>query len=287
MFCMRKKISGFFAGKDIAAALSASETESGWTISGLSIAHVLEAGGFSESAGRAATEAGIRKGNVSLSIPDVLARTVLLDFEQFPERRDEADALVRLKAARQLDLDLGAAVFRWQMLPLNNGDKGGVKALAVAVQRNVVAAYEDGLLSKGYNASRINIHALSLVNLLLDNGGGRQTGAFFAVILIEEDFFAVAMVRGGALDYYRCKEASAESRLKDIQASFISYRGSGGGLPDRVYLFDGMGGYAERLVSGLGLDIIEPGADAFFTKGDLDFSASDRLAAFTILGSGI
>ncbi len=199
--------------------------------------------GFKSSAVDALEASGIRSGNVSLSIPDIFAKTAILEFEELPAKALEADEVVRWKIARTWYMRPEEITVDYQVL----SKEPTVKVLTVAVKRDLVKGYEDALAELGLSTTNVNIHSLNLLRLLRGSVG--EAGNF-SLIMRMKGYFSVSIFNGGVMDFYRCKSlhGSTEQFVGELGASFAFYSGGHPGVGlERSYLFNGDESFTDAL----------------------------------------
>ena len=80
-------------------------------------------------------------------LPDAAARVVLLDFDTLPERREEAEAVVRFRLKKSLPFDVDRAKLSYQAQTAGKG----VKVVAAVALNSVVEEYESAFRDAGYS----------------------------------------------------------------------------------------------------------------------------------------
>ncbi|MEE9614065.1 MAG: hypothetical protein V3W31_03795, partial [Thermodesulfobacteriota bacterium] len=207
-------------------------------------------GGFREAVREAAGPSGIRPDAISLSIPDTLAKTAILDFESLPAKTSEADRVIRWKAASTMYLRPEECAIDYQLL--STGER--VKVLAIAVKREIITGYEDALTGAGFTVRRVGIHSLNILNLFSEYIKGVED---FSFITCEGGRFSVLIFKGGALDFYRAKDITGrEQELgRELAASFTFYLSAHKNVHmDRVYFLSGDTGLGEFLADAAGTE---------------------------------
>jgi type IV pilus assembly protein PilM len=106
----------------------------------------------------------------ALVLPDLTARVALLEFDQFPARTAEADALVRWRLNRDLPFDLSQAVLSFQS---QSGRSGGQEVLAAVCLRRVVRQYEEQVERLGLQPGTVTLSTLAALGCLETAGGPR------------------------------------------------------------------------------------------------------------------
>ncbi len=280
----RKKTAGLYIGSNAASAIMAEWRSMNWELTGFGRAHGPQTRGaadFANYAKRAVAAAGIRKGGVAVSIPDRLAHAVILEFDELPVNKADADEVIKLRCGRFLNINLLDYSLSHHTL---SSDKP-VKVLVVAVKRDIIEGIEDAAASLNLYVKRINVHSLNLLNLFLY---GRETPEDISVITFLDDYFTVAIFRGGRLEYYRCREAGGSGVLRDLGASFISYMGKRhGSRLGKVYLFDAMGGFSEQVRDMIETEVEEIRPEDFLSLNAFSLDGESHVALLAALGAGI
>lgn len=283
MYSPGKKTAGLYLGGNC-AAIRAEKRPSDWVLTGFGRASGAQAhggAGLADCAKRAIEAAGIRKGGIAVSIPDRLAHTVILELDDLPARKREADDAIRLKAGRFLNLSLLDYALSHHTL---SSDRPA-RVLAVAVKMDVIEGIEDAAASLGLYVERINVHSLNLLNLFLY---GRETPRDISVITFIDGYFTVMICRGSSLDYYRSREASGPGVARELGASFLSYRGKRpGSTPGKVCLFDAMDGFKDLTRGALDMDVEEVRPEAFLSLNAFSLDGESPVALLAALGAGI
>ena len=90
---------------------------------------------------------GGRDREIAAILPDASFRMTLLELDVLPERREEADTLIRLRLRKSLPFDVGKARVSWQAQKVN----GKTTVLAAAVLTAVLEEYESVVREAGYS----------------------------------------------------------------------------------------------------------------------------------------
>jgi type IV pilus assembly protein PilM len=80
-------------------------------------------------------------------IPDAAVRLFLLDFDSFPDRPHEADAVVRFRLRKSLPFDVDRAALSYEA----RRDNGAVHVVAAVTLTSVLAEYESAFREAGYH----------------------------------------------------------------------------------------------------------------------------------------
>ena len=80
-------------------------------------------------------------------LPDAAVRVALLDFDQLPSNREEAEGVVRFRLKKSLPFDVEKARVSYQV----QTSGGGVRVVAAVVLSSVLEDYEAAFRQAGYN----------------------------------------------------------------------------------------------------------------------------------------
>ena len=84
---------------------------------------------------------------ITVVVPDMVARVLLLDFDEFPTKPAEALAVVRFRLKKLLPFEVDHGVVSYQVM---SAARGAIRVLAVAIPCDVLAEYEGVVTSAGY-----------------------------------------------------------------------------------------------------------------------------------------
>lgn len=197
--------------------------------------------------------AGIKRGTVTVSLPDTMARVAILDFQELPAKRTDAEMLIKAGAAKSMNIDVKEYRLDAQTFDLASGKR----ALCAAVKKQALEPIEEALSDSGLAVKAVSLHSLNIVNLLPEGDGDGSLIARCA------DFVTVIFFRAGVPDFYRCKaveENWAES-VREVAASFAFYRSRNPEtVQGSVYLVDETGYLAARLPESIKAEVTPVGA---------------------------
>jgi type IV pilus assembly protein PilM len=96
---------------------------------------------------RALEQVGGRSRDVVAILPDAAVRVVLLDFDTLPEKRQEAEGVIRFRLRKSLpfDVDKAAVSYHAQSTP------AGIRVIAAVALNNVVQDYEAIFREAGFS----------------------------------------------------------------------------------------------------------------------------------------
>ena len=109
-----------------------------------------------------------RKRRAALILPDYCARVAVLDFDAFPEEREEQLALLRFRMKKSVPFDVESALVSFAQQPRRPSAEGPEKmeVLAAVVAAEVVGRYEAPFVSAGFHPGFITISSLAALNLV-------------------------------------------------------------------------------------------------------------------------
>ena len=219
---------------------------------------------------KALTASGFRSRRISISIPDTLARTVVMDFEELPSSKKEVLEIVRARAKSEMDSDPDEDVLSFQAF----GQGTRKKVLCVAAKRDIIKVIEENICQKGHSIERVSTHSLNIINLLSADGDS-------AVVIRFRDYITVIVFNGGAIDFYRCKSVTDDADVKrETAASFAFYCGRNQGKSiSKIYLIDESGRLSDLTRDSVPAPIESPGPGAFSITTGWNGRGLDLLAA--------
>ena len=173
-------------------------------------------------------QAGRKRKDVALILPDFSTRISVLDFDSFPSDSKEQSSLIRFRLKRSVPFDVeSAAMSYW---PQSNGHKQ-VEVVSVIAPIEIVARYEAPFRSMGMNPGLVTTSSLAALELAPEGG-------LTVVAKISGHVLSVLVRDKGAVRLVRCIELPSTD-LDDVSAVL---------LPTFVYVEDNLGGRAERLL---------------------------------------
>ncbi len=112
----------------------------------LSATNVADREALREAVSAVLGEVADRSRDVIGIVPDAAVRIVLLDFDALPQKREDADAMVRFRLKKSLPFDVEQAAVSYDV-SLRDGH---VKVMAAVCVRTVLEEYEGILRDAGY-----------------------------------------------------------------------------------------------------------------------------------------
>ena len=169
-----------------------------------------------------------RSRDITLLIPDASTRLLLLDFETLPEKKEDADAVVRFRLRKSLPFDVDSAAVSFDRYTADNG----VRVVVAVTPRSVLEEYESVVRDAGYNPGAVlpsMVAALGVVD------ASRPT----MVIKVEPGTTTFAIVDQNQLLLYRSLEyggtaVTGESLVDDVNTSLVYFEDRYGIAVERV-----------------------------------------------------
>jgi type IV pilus assembly protein PilM len=172
---------------------------------------------------------GGRRQDAVLVLPDAACRVVLLDFDGLPEKREEADAVVRFRLKKSLPFDVEKARVSWQAQRV--ADK--LNVLAAVVLISVLEEYEGVVRAAGSSPGVVLPSMLASLGLV---DAQRPTLA----IKVDASTTGIAIVNQGAVLLIRTLDHSSEQPpqavqlAEDVYSSLVFFQDSYGTRVDKI-----------------------------------------------------
>jgi type IV pilus assembly protein PilM len=202
----------------------------GVIVSSLKDANVLDSGALASIVGDALSAVGGgRSRDVTLVLPDAAVRTVLLDFDEFPQRDEEALAVLRLRLRKSLPFDVDHARISYHV------DRRSipVRVIAAVALQSVVDEYESALRTAGFAPGVVVPSTLAALGAVEDD-------AATLVVKVDAAAVTVVIVEGGELRLLRNLEnasghaVSGQQLADEVYPSVVFYQDNFGSSVSRV-----------------------------------------------------
>jgi type IV pilus assembly protein PilM len=174
-----------------------------------------------------------RSRDVIAILPDAAVRVVMLDFDTLPDKKEDADGVVRFRLKKSLPFSVDQAALSYEAHRLNSH----LKVLAAVSPQTVLEEYESAFRDAGYNPGVVVPSMLAALGLV-DSGGPAL------VIKVDSVSISVAVVEHDELRLLRTLENASGNAVTGAQIAADVY-------PSVVFYEDTYGAKVERvLVSG-------------------------------------
>lgn len=194
----------------------------------LTAGNVAQASAVQEAIREALDGLGSRAKEIITILPDAAIRIALLDFDVLPERKQDADGVVRFRLKKSLPFDVDKAVLSYDTQHTSNG----IRVIAAVTPSHVLQEYEDAFRAAGYNPGFVMPSTLAALGVV---DGSRPT----LVLNVEKDTTSVAVLDNDHLLLFRTLENSGagntgERLAEDVYPSIVFFQDTYGVNVERV-----------------------------------------------------
>jgi type IV pilus assembly protein PilM len=175
----------------------------------------------------AGPQAGRKRRDVTVILPDYCARTAVLDFDSFPSDPKEQLALVRFRVKRSVPFDVDSAAISYSAQ--HTGSKK-YEVVVVIAPLEIISRYEAPFRNAGMTPGLVTTSSMAALELAPETGlnvVAKLSGRVLTVLVREK----------GTLKLVRCLELPSPS-IADV-ASYL--------FPTFVFVEDNLGARAEKL----------------------------------------
>jgi type IV pilus assembly protein PilM len=212
----------------------------------LATPNVINASALREAISDALAAVGSRSKDVIVVVPDAAVRIVLLDFEELPERRQDADPVVRFRLKKSLPFEAEEAALSYDVRrssastprltsAADGSQNGAIKVIAAVAPAAVRAEYETLFRDTGYTPG-------VLLPSMLASLGAVEADAPTLALKVDRNSTSVAIVQGNDLLLYRTLENAHAGRIDaaaladDIYSSLVFFQDNYGMKVERILL---------------------------------------------------
>jgi len=160
-----------------------------------------------------AVRGGDRSRYVTVVVPDVAVRVLLLDFDDLPGKPADALPVIRFRLKKLLPFDSDTASVSYQVM---SSERGAVRVLAVAMPREVLDEYEAVLTAAGYLSGAVLPSTLAALS-----GLDEQESAALMVNVCQTSV-TTAIVHHGVLLLHRAVELAGQAPALEAETPAIS-----------------------------------------------------------------
>ncbi len=175
---------------------------------------------------------GSRSRDITALLPDAAVRVVLLDFDTLPEKRPDAEAVIRFRLKKSLPFEVDKAALSFQASRSN----GTVSVVATVALTSVVEEYESAFRDAGYEPGVVLPATLAAL-------GPVSATAPTLVIKLDAVTTSVAIAQNDDLLLFRTLE---NPRGTDLDSGRIAEEV----YPSMVFFEDTFGTRVERILVG-------------------------------------
>ncbi len=185
---------------------------------GLASPNVLQAEALRQAISSVLSTVAGNSKDVIVVIPDASARVLLLDFENLPDKPEEASAVIRFRVKKSLPFDVEHAALSYHV----GASNGVLKVVAALSPRDVIQEYETAFSDIGYAPGVVIPSALATLGMV---DADRPT----MVVKVDPNTVSVAIVDGNdllllrTLDRSGRTDISAQELANQIHPSMVFY----------------------------------------------------------------
>ena len=154
---------------------------------------------------------GHRKRGAALILPDYCARVAVLDFDAFPDDREEQLALLRFRMKKSVPFDVDSAIVSFALQPRRRGPgQDKVEVLAAIMAAEIVGRYEAPFRAAGFQPGLVTTSSLAALNLMQPDDISmlvKLSGRILSILVLDESSVRLA----------RCVELD-DNRPEDIES---------------------------------------------------------------------
>jgi type IV pilus assembly protein PilM len=212
-------------------AVSARSLPPGSLAPGLATPNVGNTGALRQAISDSLAAVGSRSRDVIVVVPDAAVRLVLLDFEELPERHQDADSVVRFRLKKSLSFEVDDAALSYDVRRSN----GAIKVIAAVAPAGVREEYESLFRDAGFNPGVV-------LPSMLASLGAVEASAPTLALKVDLSSTSVAIVQGEDLLLYRTLENAHGDRVDaaaladDIYSSLVFFQDNYGMKVERILL---------------------------------------------------
>jgi type IV pilus assembly protein PilM len=198
----------------------------GTVVPGLQEQNIQDRGALAQALAAVLESIGPRGRDVTLIVPDAVARVMLMDFDTFPVREDDAISLLRFRLKKLLPFDSDRAAISYQAMR-----NGAVRVVTAVAASSVLEEYESVMRDAGVNPGVVLPSLVASLGLI---DGAQPT------LLIKADAatISVAIADKGELRLVRTLEGQApgtpEQLADDVHPMLVFFEDKFGARIERV-----------------------------------------------------
>lgn len=197
----------------------------------LSEANLGNAAAVQQAVSDALSTVGARSKDLVAILPDAAVRVALLEFDTLPDKKADADGMIRFRLKKALPFDVERAAISYDI----HRSDGKVRVVAAVMVANVLAEYESLFRDLGYAPGVVLPSSLaSLANV--------QESDPVMVIKSDSNTTSMSIVGGGELLLFRILENTGgmapgvDQLADDVHASMVFFEDTYQTRPGRVLL---------------------------------------------------
>jgi len=164
------------------------------------------------------TPLAFQEERLSLSLPDNVGRTLLVEVETAFKTRKEGVEILKWQLKNSLPGEPSETRIDYQLL--GQTDAGKQRVLVAAIRSDILKEYEDAIEEAGFGATQIDFHAFSLYNYYRHRFNIDDT---FILVSIDGAAFSVHFNISGQPVYFRSKiiNREVESVFQELSRTLV------------------------------------------------------------------
>ncbi len=134
----------------------------GVVVPSLSHANISDTAAVRQAVSDSLTSIGGGNKDVIAILPDGAARVLLLDFDTLPDKREDADAIIRFRLRKSIPFDVDSSAISFA----THRGGGNVRVVAALVPRTILNEYENVFRDAGYSPGVVLPSSLAMLGLI-------------------------------------------------------------------------------------------------------------------------
>ncbi|HWC18153.1 MAG TPA: hypothetical protein VG498_14120 [Terriglobales bacterium] len=220
--------------------------------------NVANPSSLSQLVGSALSTVAGRKRDLIAVLPDAAVRVLLMDFDTLPDKRAEAEPIVRFRLRKSVPFDADQAALSFHTYR----KQGAVKVLAAITPREVLNEYESVFHTAGYEPGFVLPSTLAVLNAI-------QADRPTLVVKMDGNFISVVIADQNEVVFYRMLDAVANRTgtaiADEVYPSIVFFEDHYSSKIERILLISNSTtedlGAALREQTGVGTEDFDPRVD--------------------------
>lgn len=163
---------------------------------------------------------------ITLLLPDLAVRTIVLSLDHLPSRNEELEALIRWRLGQEQRLPLSGTKLIWQIFPASVAGGNSHVVLVVVIQDGILHQYEAVCEAAGLVPREVGVTSFSSFNIWLRAAGGHRR--------LQHDLAWVTVLDGALTCFIFHDRRPVFVRTKFLPEEPAHSSQDGGGMEDRV-----------------------------------------------------
>ena len=181
---------------------------------------------------------GGKPARVALVVPDTVAKVSLLRLENVPAQAADLQEIVKWQVKKTAPFPMEQA--QLSIAPGALSADGASEFVVSVARADVIHQYEQACVMAGLHAGLVDLATFSVINGILASDG--VPGGDWLLVHVTETYLTLAVMRGGAMLFFRNRSEEGEGTLADLIHQTAMY------YEDRLH----GAGFARVLIAGAG-----------------------------------